>query len=135
MTIKEHIENLKAIASDMPSDKCSDWIESLMAGVKALEQQSTDAVDRQRVLEIIEREEFKGDALFEIKMLAPVTPPQKIGHWEKDEYGNIHCTFCGCNALYEKIHYPDDYFGKVVRAKSGFCPTCGAKMQEVRYGE
>lgn len=34
----DDIENLKAIASDMPSDKCSDWIESLMAGVKALEQ-------------------------------------------------------------------------------------------------
>lgn len=39
MTREEHIENLKAIASDMPSDKCSDWIESLMAGVKALEQE------------------------------------------------------------------------------------------------
>lgn len=39
MTNEEHIENLKAIASDMPSDKCSDWIESLMAGVKALEQE------------------------------------------------------------------------------------------------
>ena len=38
MTREEHIENLKAIASDMPSDKCADWIESLMAGVKALEQ-------------------------------------------------------------------------------------------------
>lgn len=41
MTREEHIENLKAIASDMPSDKCSDWIESLMAGVKALEQVSS----------------------------------------------------------------------------------------------
>lgn len=41
MTREEHIENLKAIASDMPSDKCADWIESLMAGVKALEQVSS----------------------------------------------------------------------------------------------
>ena len=41
MTLEEHIENLKAIASDMPSDKCADWIESLMAGVKALEQVSS----------------------------------------------------------------------------------------------
>lgn len=38
MTIEEHIENLKAIASDMPSDKCSDWIESLMAGINAMEE-------------------------------------------------------------------------------------------------
>ena len=41
MTREEHIENLKAMASDMPSDKCADWIESLMAGVKALEQVSS----------------------------------------------------------------------------------------------
>lgn len=41
MNREEHIENLKAIASDMPSDKCADWIESLMAGVKALEQVSS----------------------------------------------------------------------------------------------
>ena len=38
MTIEEHIENLKAIASYMPSDKCSDWIESLMAGINAMEE-------------------------------------------------------------------------------------------------
>ena len=41
MTIEEHIENLKAIASDMPSDKCSDWIESLMAGINAMEELQT----------------------------------------------------------------------------------------------
>ena len=38
MTIEEHIENLKAMASDMPSDKCADWIESLMAGINAMEE-------------------------------------------------------------------------------------------------
>lgn len=38
MTIEEHIKNLKAIASDMPSDKCADWIESLMAGINAMEE-------------------------------------------------------------------------------------------------
>ena len=38
MTLEEHIENLKAIASDMPSDKCADWIESLMAGINAMEE-------------------------------------------------------------------------------------------------
>ncbi len=38
MTIEEHIENLKAIASYMPSDKCSDWIESLMAGINAMKE-------------------------------------------------------------------------------------------------
>lgn len=38
MNLEEHIENLKAIASDMPSDKCADWIESLMAGINAMEE-------------------------------------------------------------------------------------------------
>lgn len=38
MTIKKHIKNLKAIALYMPSDKCSDWIESLMAGIDAMEE-------------------------------------------------------------------------------------------------
>ena len=38
MTSEGHIENLKAMASDMPSDKCSDWIESLMAGINAMEE-------------------------------------------------------------------------------------------------
>lgn len=38
MTIEGHIENLKAIASDMPSDKCADWIDSLMAGINAMEE-------------------------------------------------------------------------------------------------
>lgn len=53
----------------------------------------------------------------------------KIGYWEKDEYGNIHCTFCGCNAMYDKILYPDDYFGKVIRVTTDYCPTCGARMR------
>ena len=54
MTIEEHIDNLKAIASDMPSDKCADWIESLMAGITALEQdQCGDCISRQAVHEAI----------------------------------------------------------------------------------
>ena len=54
MSREEHIENLKAIASDMPSDKCSDWIESLMAGVKALEQEPcNDCISRQATIDAV----------------------------------------------------------------------------------
>ena len=84
MTIKEHIENLKAIASDMPSDKCSDWIESLMAGVKALEQQPCeDAISREETLKALMDEwtEFDSeliDSLIgKIKKLSSVTPQPK----------------------------------------------------------
>ena len=129
VTREKAIEELTEL---LPEEFLSEYSEALDMAIKALGQQSTDAVDRQRVLEIIEREEFKGDALFEIKMLAPVTPPPKIGYWEKDEYGNIHCTFCGCNAMYDKILYKDDYFGKVIRVTTDYCPTCGAKMKGMK---
>lgn len=109
MTIEEHIENLKAIASDMPSDKCSDWIESLMAGVKALEQQPCDdCISREKALQIIrawfDREATPSDLKNEIEQLPPVTPQfgvvpmsviedikaeiEEVGY-AKDEYGSI----------------------------------------------
>ena len=51
MTIEEHIENLKAIASDMPSDKCSDWIESLMVGINAMKELKTHRESWVKVLD------------------------------------------------------------------------------------
>lgn len=39
---------------------------------------SEDAISRKAVIEIIEKEEFKGDALSEIEKLSPVAPQQKI---------------------------------------------------------
>ena len=70
-------EAIKELTELLPEEFLSEYSEALDMAIKALEQQSTDAVDRQRVLEIIEREEFKGDALYEIEKLQPVTPQPK----------------------------------------------------------
>lgn len=52
----------------------------------------------------------------------------QIGHWIVNEWGNISCSECGCTALYDKVYPGESVFGKAIRVKSTFCPTCGAKM-------
>ena len=39
MNKEEHIENLKIIASDMPSNECADWIDSIIYAIEAIESQ------------------------------------------------------------------------------------------------
>lgn len=82
-TLKEAIKRLKEVIKDVRStiqpflydNEAKDYI------LKALEQEPCeDAVSRQAVLDIIEKEEFKGDALSEIEKL-PSVKPQKAGHW------------------------------------------------------
>ena len=87
-----------------------------------------DAISRQAVLEIIEREEFKGDAISEIEKLPPITPQPKIGRWiaDVDRWGDIVTTVNGyrcseCNAFNTD--------------KDNFCPNCGAKMIEPQESE
>lgn len=123
MTREEHIENLKAIASNMPSDKCADWIESLMAGVKALEQEPCeDAISRQAVIDTLTKTSgIRGDALKALYDLPSVTPQPKMGRWItlKDEYGDVTEAVCSC-------------CDKNGNHKWAFCPYCGQpKMQEV----
>lgn len=130
MTREEHIENLKAIASDMPSDKCADWIESLMAGVKALEQEPcADMVSRQAVLDLprIKTHNVWGNVIYEsvdvdaVRQLPPVTPQPKMGKWVKTIGENgvtsaIRCSGCGFeDNRYELFNY---------------CPNCGSKNSE-----
>ena len=131
MTREKHIENLKAIASYMPSDKCSDWIESLMAGVKALEQEPcTDAISRSKVLEGKVIHQFcDGVEIIDsyavpveyIEQLPPVTPTEKIGHWITTRTfmhdGEYYCDRCKYDAHNNE--------------KWDYCPNCGKKMQEV----
>jgi hypothetical protein len=146
MTREEHIENLKAMASDMPSDKCSDWIESLMAGVKALEQEPCeDAISRQAVLEAIDvkawefcdylisknrNDEQKPVSLFADNLreciseeLPPVTPAEKVGRWKRvsmDKYVQHAMAYYRCSEC-----------GGDIIGEHNYCPNCGAKMQEV----
>ena len=95
MTREEHIENLKAIASDMPSDKCADWIESLMAGVKALEQEPCeDVVSRQAVIDTLTKTSgIRGDALKALYDLPSVTPRPKMGYISIDDVMAVFDNF------------------------------------------
>lgn len=130
MTIEEHIENLKAIASDMPSDKCADWIESLMAGVKALEQEPCeDVVSRQAVIDTLTKTSgIRGDALKVLYDLPTVTPQPKMGRWIMSDDGLYRpiCNNCGA-------HPWKGYIPTVEEATESFkyCPHCGCAMQEV----
>lgn len=75
----------------------------------------------------------KGGCILEerVMKLPSVTPQPKVGRWIVNEWANISCSECGCTALYDKVYPGESVFGKAVRVKSTFCPTCGAKMQEV----
>ena len=122
MTREEHIENLKAIASDMPSDKCADWIESLMAGVKALEQEPcADMVSRDAMWEVLQRlYGTEGELVEELMSLPPVLPMRKVGKWIYDKKEDSYkCSLCG---------YPchKDNLGAI---PTKYCAGCGAVME------
>ena len=53
---------------------------------------------------------------------------EPTGHWIVNEWGNISCSECGCTALYDKVYPGESVFGKSIRVKSTFCPTCGVMM-------
>ena len=117
MTIEEHIENLKAIASDMPSDKCSDWIESLMAGVKALEQQSCeDCVSREYVIKLLENtKRTRKEITNRIYEVPSVKPQLKMGRWisnAEDDLKISEYTCSNCKGLSDE--------------DTDFCPKCGS---------
>ena len=103
------------------------YLEALNTAIEALKAQPCeDCVSRQVVLEIVEREQFKGDAISEIEKLPPVTPKPKAGKWISDlqSYGygkgDYHCSICGrgihlCRPQEQLTDYP-------------YC-HCGAKME------
>ena len=80
-----------------------------------------DAISRQAALdEIFNNAEKPGDAYRAVRMLAPVTPQQRTGHW-------IECedeVKCFCSECKEISDYP-----------TKFCPRCGAKMVEPQESE
>jgi hypothetical protein len=88
MTNEDKINYLKDILSEINENDnavcylTSEDNELIKSAIEALEQQPCeDAISRQAVLEVIEREQFKGDAISEIEKLPPVQPKLKTGHW------------------------------------------------------
>lgn len=84
-----------------------------------------DAVSRQAVLDVVEREPYKGDALSEIEKLPSVRPQEQTGHWIYDRTRDwdgeckYECSECGMGS-------DVDY---------AYCMRCGAKMVKPRESE
>ena len=102
--------------------------------INALEQvPCTDAISRQAVLNYIRdnyRRWFINDEAFMqcvngIKDIISVTPAEKVGHWEWNQYdsnpkiGNFHCSQCH----------------GIGKSYYDYCPYCKAKMLASPTGE
>lgn len=80
-----------------------------------------DVISRQAVLDLAK---FDGrDGLgsiihaFDVEQLPPVTPAEKVGRWVGIGYFECRCSNC--------------HYWCYKRNKTRYCPSCGAKMQEV----
>lgn len=100
--------------------------------IKALEQEPCDdAISRQAVLKIIDgwyennRDiENIEDLIILITYMTSINPQEpKIGHWIKDECGNIICSKC-------KRYRRDCRYGH-----TNYCNHCGTKMFEEQESE
>ena len=141
MTREEKIEILEKEKAYMLSHGGDRQAEALDSAIKAIEQEPCDdCVRRQEVLDILDDtvknyikendfDKAQGVAWVKAQKLPPVTPKPKMGRWIVNEWGNISCSECGCTALYDKVYPGESVFGKAIRVKSNFCPTCGAKMK------
>ena len=99
-------------------------IESLKIAIQALKQEPCeDAISRQAVLDVIEREEFKGDAISEIEKLSSVIPQPKTGHWNTYELaqGGINEKWLECSEC---------MWSNALLIPRNYCPKCGARMIE-----
>jgi len=111
--------------------KCLVWHarpgeEDIEQEIKILKQEScNDCISRQAVFEIIEREEFKGDAISEVEKLPPVTPQSKIGRWIKvtNGRGGHECDLC--HEYAPSYQSGDEHL-------TNYCPNCGVKMRETK---
>ena len=114
--------------------------EAIKVAIEILKQEPCeDCISRQAVLDSIHancvyENEYNLTAKHiedAVKQLPSVNPQKpKTGHWIVNEWGNISCSECGCTALYDKVYPGESVFGKAIRIKTTFCPTCGAKMVE-----
>lgn len=132
MTREKAIDLLDNLNGMIEDSRNSDYDTAFKMAIKALKQEPCeDCISRQAVLDEMYKRRVDGDAITAgfIKNLPPVTPQPKMGRWIVNEWDNISCSECGCTALYDKVYPGESVFGKAIRVKSNFCPTCGAKMK------
>ena len=91
--------------------------------LEALALEQEDCISRQAVLDVIEREEFKGDAISEIEKLSSVIPQPKTGHWNTYELaqGGINEKWLECSEC---------MWSNALLIPRNYCPKCGARMME-----
>ena len=95
----------------------SEYIEAFGMAIEALSAEPCDdAISRQVVLDVIEREMFKGDAISEIEKLPSVTPKQKMGRWipvsERlpEKYKEVIVTDIETNDTYQSRYVGNGYW-------------------------
>ena len=135
---RREIESLDYYLQNHTNDYSEESHTAMMMAIHALEQEPCeDMISRQAVLDAIaanciwenEYSLTSGRIKKAVEGLPPVTPQPKMGRWIVNEWGNISCSECGCTAPYDKVYPGESVFGKAIRVKSTFCPTCGAKMK------
>ena len=84
-----------------------------------------DCVSRDMVLDLVADYDLSmGQVVKGIHALPSVSPQQKVGYWEWNQYdanpkiGNFHCSLCH----------------SIGRTYFDYCPYCGAKMSEIPTG-
>jgi hypothetical protein len=92
--------------------------------IKALSQQTEDAISRQAAIDKIEKwlsfDDYNESermimkaVISELRDMPSVTSKQRTGHWI-DGFGGCTCSECGC----------------LEGGYSDYCPNCGTKMEE-----
>ena len=123
MTRDEILEYFKDI--NHAYNDCTRY-DTLKCMLDELQEPCDDAISRQAVLDLPKNTErgFGGKILEQsinieyIKALPPVTPSEKVGQWIS--IGDFECRCSECHLWCYK------------RNRSRYCPSCGAKMQEVK---
>lgn len=135
MTKEKAIKMLKS-KMDGHTDTSYEWAETVRMAIKALEQKPCDdCISREETLKALmdewtEYDRELIDYLFEkIDKLPSVTPQPKVGRWIKygvPRCGEQHykCTSCGYYINFGQ-------WGELYTKEFKYCPSCGAKMQEV----
>lgn len=131
-TLNEHLDHWKRLLSEKICDQSEGekTIDALQNAIKALEQDPcADMVSRDAMWDVLQRlYGTEGELVEELMSLPPVLPMPKMGKWIMSDDGLYRpiCNNCGA-------HPWKGYIPTVEEATEAYkyCPTCGAKMQEV----